>query len=149
MGRFSAVLALVFAACGCNVELPGPTVFVATQGWDDRNRSFVVEGAKVWEVVGFEVVEDDDAEIVVTVVRGDVPEGKAAVATGSRIVVARELDGWDLEGTVAHEMGHALMVLPHLPPGEGLMSSPHVGTKPSAADLELACRVAGRCEVYR
>lgn len=163
-----AVIVLVVLV-GAYASPTGPDVTLTfTADAPAEFRHYVTAGAGEWRELGFVVVDvarspacaptwladgERDCTLAVDIERQELPDGIAGLTAGEDITFsvllgtdtyARKLELW---AVAAHEFGHALLHLPHLPPGQGVMSSPPAGDDGHTltdADVELAC-AAGAC----
>lgn len=137
-------------------KLPGPTVYVITQGFSDEEANYILSGIQQWWRAGFEFADVNSRypgppAILVTIKKDyDLDVMGRSFIGDHRILIRDDVKGFSLVGTAAHEGGHVLLqTREHLTPGEsGVMTSPQDTWELSPADLALACRVVKRCEDY-
>lgn len=118
-------------------------------------RAYVAMGAATWRDLGFEITGRATApELVVDIERQPLPNGVAALSSSGQITFSPLLDPTTYEGKLAlwsaaaHEFGHVLADLDHLPDDAcGVMSQPACdgGHELTQDDLDLACE-QGFCD---
>jgi hypothetical protein len=147
-----------------------------TENWDGHQLEFVQLGAEQWRWIGFDVrplgekIDPDLTHIDTTILDYfPAPEMKTSYiiievyrdpslikynglsnSSHRLIFINGELRNWMLARIVAHELGHQLLRVGHLPDDKkGVMNSVDSGfLRPTKDDLELACEIAKRCQTY-
>jgi len=172
----SAAAVLLLGACLQLPELPGPVVYIRVgeafnlspssepTRWTDGDLKWIASGARQWKNIGFDVREPGEPidttlppedVIVIDLYRdtGLQAENKFG-GLSDRVkrvsFINAGLTDFRLMGTVTHELGHQLLnTSEHLPrEAYGVMTPGSNSWSLQAADYELACRVAQRCERY-
>lgn len=168
-----STLALCNFLLGCATAVQAPTVAVTPFGgpWSEQDVADVMEGARAWESLGFELILDPMEQSVIPLCPGDwhvagpydcrlrvgvrqvpdsdLPPGTAAYADRATDVISigDRFHGRYLVHLAAHEVGHIILDTgEHLGPNTpGVMGQGNDLIELTDADLDLACRSIHLC----